>query len=148
MTADARCEELARTADAIAAEHPDWPGDELLVELALRVAGIRRGPLAVLGLLAWRPLSPPGRRLPARSPATGPARQTRHFAGIARAVTVFGAARTEWLSVHVRRDAPDSPDGRLTSLAVEFAVQLLDGSLATQDAGEWIRRHVCASSGG
>ena len=58
-------------------------------------------------------------------------------------VALLGAARTEWLSVHVRRDAPDSPDGRLTGLAIEFAGQLLDGTVATSDAGGWIRQHVC-----
>jgi len=146
MTATA-CEELARTADAIAAEHPTWPGHELLVELAARVAGIRRGPLAALGLFAGgRSRLRGGGFRPELSDRT--ASQTRHFAGIARAVTVFGAARTEWLSVHVRRDAPNSPDGQLTRLAIELAGQLLDGSLATQDAGDWIRRHVCAASGG
>jgi hypothetical protein len=62
---------------------------------------------------------------------------------VARAVTVLGADRTRWLSVHVRRDAPDSPDGRLSTLAIEFASQLLDGSLATRDAGDWIRENVC-----
>ena len=69
--------------------------------------------------------------------------QTRHFAGVARSVTILGAAGTEWLSVHVRRDAADSPDGKLTTRATEFATLLLDGSLATRDAGEWIRTHVC-----
>ena len=69
--------------------------------------------------------------------------QPRHFAGTARAVTVLGADRTAWLSEHVRRDAPDSPDGRLTALAIEFAVRLQDGSLATHAAGEWIRANVC-----
>ncbi len=134
---------MARTADAIAAAHPDWPAHEFVVELADRVAGIRRGPLAVLGLLAGgrSRLRGGGFRAELRDRT---ASQTRHFAGIARAVTVVGAARTEWLSVHVRRDAPDSPDGRLTSLAIEFASQLLDGSLATGEAGEWIRVNVCA----
>jgi hypothetical protein len=141
------CEDLARTADAVAAEQPDPSGRELLVELAHRVAGIHRGPLAALGLFAGgRSRLLGGGFRPELNDRT--ASQTRHFAGIARAVTVFGPARTGWLSVHVRRDAPDSPDGLLTSLAIEFAAQLLDGSLAARDAGEWIREHVCASSGG
>ena len=76
-----------------------------------------------------------------------PPSQTRHFAGIARAVTVFGPHRTLWLSEHVRRDTADSPDGRLSALAVEFASSLLDGSLAIGDAGEWIRANVCATGG-
>jgi hypothetical protein len=141
MTVDA-CPELARAADTVAAEHPDWPGHELLVELGLRVAGIRRGRLSAIGLLiGGRPrLRGGGFRPELRDRTAG---QTRHFAGVARAVTVLGAERTRWLSVHVRRDAPDSPDGRLSTLAIEFASQLLDGSLATQDAGDWIRENVC-----
>jgi hypothetical protein len=133
---------MATVADAIAAEHPDWPGHELLVELGLRVAGISRGPASVLGLLAGgrTRLRGPGFRADLSDRTAG---QTRHFAGTARAVTLFGPARTEWLSVHVRRDAPRSPDGRLTALAVEFASQLLDGSLETRDAGDWIRANVC-----
>jgi hypothetical protein len=137
------CAEMARTADDIATEHPDWSGRELLVELGVRVAGIRRGRSSVLGLLVGgRPRLRGGGFHPDLRDHT--AGQTRHFAGVARAVTVLGAARTEWLSVHVRRDAPDSPDGRLTSLAIEFAGQLLDGSLEARHAGGWIRRNVCA----
>ena len=141
MTVDA-CAELARTADAIAAEHPDATGHDLLVELGLRVAGIRRGRLAVLGLLTGgrSRVRGGGFRHELRDHTAG---QARHFAGVARAVTVLGGDRTEWLSVHVRRDAAGSPDGRLSALAVEFANRLLDGSLATRDAGEWIRRNVC-----
>ena len=137
------CEELARAADAVAAERPDGPAREFLAELAHRVAGIRRGPLAVLGLLSGgrSKLTGGGFRPELRDHS---ASQTRHFVGVARAVTVVGASRTAWLSVHVRRDAPDSPDGRLSELAVRFASQLLDGSLATSDAGEWIRANVCA----
>ena len=106
MTASA-CEELARVADAhrrrasgLARPTSSWSSSRV------RVAGIRRGPLAVLGLFA-------GGRSRLRGGGFRPdlrdrtASQTRHFAGIARAVTVVGAARTEWLSVHVRRDAPD-----------------------------------------
>jgi hypothetical protein len=136
------CAQLARTADDIAAEHPEWAGHELLVELGLRVAGIRRGPLAGVGLvLGGRARIRGGGFQPELRDRT--AAQSRHFAGIARAVTVLGPGRTRWLSVHVRRDAPDSPDGRLTELAVGFASGLLDGTLATSDAGGWIREHVC-----
>ncbi len=141
MTADA-CAELARVADAIAAEHPSWSGHEFIVELAARVSGVRRGPLAAVGLLfgGRARIKGGGFRSELRDHSAG---QTRHFTGIARAVTVLGAGRTEWISVHVRRDARDSPDGRLTSLAIEFASQLLDGTLATQSAGGWIRANVC-----
>ena len=137
------CARLAEVTDVIATEHPEWSGHELVVELAHRVAGISRGPSAVLGLLTGgrSQLTGGGFRPELRDRS---ASQTRHFVGVARAVTVLGAGRTEWLSVHVRRDAPDTPDGRLSELAIRFATQLLDGSLATRDAGEWIRSNVCA----
>jgi len=138
------CAQMARTADVIASEHPDWPARELLVELGVRVAGIRRGPLAAVGLaLGGRPRLRGGGFRPELRDRT--ASQARHFVGVVRAVTALGAARTEWLSIHVRRDAPASPDGLLTSLAIEFASQLLDGSLAPRDAGGWIRANVCGS---
>jgi hypothetical protein len=136
------CEAMARTVEAIAEEHREWSGRELLVELGVRVAGIARGPLSALGLLL-------GGRTRVRGGGFQPGLhdrttgQSRHFAGVARAVTLLGASRTEWLSVHLRRDPPDSPDGRLTTLAVEFAGRVLDGSLPTRDAGDWIRRNVC-----
>ncbi len=139
MTVNA-CAELARVADAIAAEHPS-PHD-FLAELGLRVAGIGRGRVPVFGLLVGgrSRITGGGFRAELRDHS---ATQARHFAGIARAVTVLGSGRTEWLSVHVRRDAGDSPDGRLTRRAIEFADQLLEGTLAPTDAGAWIRQHVC-----
>ena len=141
MTANA-CAQMAQTSDDIAAEHPEWSAQEFLVELAFRVAGIRRGPLAGFGLAVGgrSRLRGGGFRPELRDHTAG---QTRHFVGTARAVTVFGPSRTAWLSEHVRRDAPGSPDGRLTALAIGFASILRDGSLATRDAGQWIRANVC-----
>jgi hypothetical protein len=135
------CAAMADVADAIAAGQPS--GRELLVELGARVAGIGRGRTALPTLLAGgrTRLRGGGFREELRDHS---ARQTRHFAGIARAVTVLGAERTRWISVHVRRDAPDSPDGRLTELAIAFAGGVLDGSIPPGRAGDWIRSHVCA----
>jgi hypothetical protein len=142
MSAANACEEMAQAADAITGEHPGWSGPELLDELAWRVAGIRRGRLGTVGLLLGgrSRLKGGGFRPELRDHSAG---QSRHFVGSARAVAVLGARRTAWLSEHVRRDAPDSPDGRLTALAIEFATGLLDGSLAPAQSGEWIRAHVC-----
>ena len=141
MTVDA-CEQMAASADDIAAQHPHWGGAELLVELGYRVAGISRGRGAVIGLFHGGRSRLKGRgfrpELQDRSVS-----QTRHFAGVARAVTVFGAGPTRWLSIHVRRDAADSSDGRLTELAIEFACALQQGLLTPDEAGDWIRRRVC-----
>jgi hypothetical protein len=140
MTDPSACEALARVAAQISLEHAD--PREFLVELGQRVAGIGRGRLPVVGLVLGgrNRLRGGGFRPELRDRSGG---QARHFAGTARAVIVFGGSRTEWLSVHLRRDPPDSPDGRLTTLAVEFANRLLDGSLPTDRTGDWIRSHVC-----
>jgi hypothetical protein len=133
---------MAQVADTIAAEHPEWSGDEFLVELGSRVANIGRGRWAVVGLLLGgrSRIRGGGFRTQLRDHSAG---QSRHFAGIARAVTLLGANRTRWISVHLRRDAPGSPDGRLTDLAIEFATGMLDGSLPIGRGGDWIRIHVC-----
>jgi hypothetical protein len=140
MTDPSACEELAQVCDEVAAEH-SHPQD-FLVELGYRVAGIGRSRLPVVGLVLGgrNRIRGGGFRAELRDRTAG---QARHFAGTARAVTVFGAERTEWLSVRLRRDPPDSPDGRLTTLAVEFAGRLLDGSLPASEAGDWIRSNVC-----
>jgi hypothetical protein len=139
------CAALARTADDLAVAHTD-PHD-FLVQLGHRAAGIPRGRTALLHLvLGGRNRLPGGGFRPELRDHT--AGQARHFAGTARAVTALGAERTRWLSVHVRRDAPGTPDGLLTELGVEFAQALLDGSLAPADAGAWIRRHVCGGGTG
>jgi hypothetical protein len=141
VTEDA-CAEMAQTAQDISAQHPGWSGHDFLVEFAWRIAGISRGRMAAVGLLVGgrSRLRGGGFRPELRDRTAG---QTRHFAGVARAVTVLGPGCTRWLSVHVRRDAAGTPDGRLTDLAVEFASGLLDGSLAKDRAGDWIREHLC-----
>jgi hypothetical protein len=143
VTLDPRnaCLTLGRIADEIAAERPS--GHDLLVELGYRVAGIPRGWHAWLALAAGGRTKVRGLGFRAEL-SDGSRGQARHFAGTARAVTLLGDRATVWLSVNVRRDALDSPDGRLTLLAVEFASGLLDGSLSTRQSGDWIRGHLCA----
>ena len=75
------------------------------------------------------------RTAPPRRPGTSPASPARSRSSAPPAPS---GSRS-----HLRRDAPDSPDGLLTSLASSSPTMLLDGSLATPDAGEWIRTHVC-----
>jgi hypothetical protein len=133
---------MAQVAETLAAEHPEWSGDEFLVELGSRVANIGRGRWAVIGLLLGgrSRIRGGGFRAELRDHSAG---QGRHFAGIARAVTLLGANRTRWISVHLRRDSPGSADGRLTDVAIEFATGILDGSLPIGRAGDWIRIRVC-----
>ncbi len=73
--------------------------------------------------------------------------QVRHFAGVAAATSVFGARLTHFLMRHVARDAAGSPDDLLTARATEWAALLLSGHLATADAAEWVRTHVCQGPG-
>ncbi|MXG88664.1 hypothetical protein [Nocardioides flavescens] len=133
------CEALATVLDELS----HLPPRQLLAALGSRVAGVpAHGPLVLPALVAGgRDRLRGGGFLPELRDHT--AGQARHFAGIARSVTVLGAGATRWASVHVRRDAADTPDGRLTDLAVLFASRLLDGTLAPDDAGDWVRRHVC-----
>ena len=73
----------------------------------------------------------------------GTAGQARHFCGIAASCARFGPRLTWWVSVHLRRDAPDTPDGRLTDLAIAFVESLLGGELGVGAAPEWLRRELC-----
>jgi hypothetical protein len=134
------CVALGRIADEISAGDPS--GHELLVELGYRVAGIPRG------WQAWVVLATGGRsRIRGHGfraeLSDGTGGQARHFAGVARAVTLLGDRATLWISARLRRDAEESPDGELTRLAVAFATALLDGGLPARDSGDWIRDHLC-----
>ena len=105
-------------------------------------AGIRPGPFGLLDLFLAGRNTLPGRGF-RHELDDGTDGQVRHFCGIAACCTILGRTPTRWISVHVRRDAPDSPDGRLTDLAVELARLLDDGELAVADAPGWIGRTLC-----
>ena len=70
--------------------------------------------------------------------------QVRHFCGIAASCRRFGPRITRWVSIHLRHDPPDAPDGRLTDLAIAFVGLLLGGELEVADAPTWLRRTLCA----
>ncbi|GGF17484.1 hypothetical protein [Subtercola lobariae] len=71
--------------------------------------------------------------------------QARHFGGIVASVAHLGPRATRSLSVHVRRDAPHSADGRLTDEAIEFATLVLAGELLPANASAWLARRLCGS---
>ncbi len=106
-------------------------------------AGIRPGLYGVvdLALAGANPLPGNGFRPELDDGTPG---QVRHFCGLAAACQRFGAGPTRWVSIHVRRDAPDTPDGVLTDLAIEFVRSLQRGELAVRDAPAWLRRALCA----
>jgi len=140
VTSHDACHALVALADAIARESP--APRRFLVLLGKRAAGIRSGPLALLDLrnAGSDPIPGKGFRQEFDDATRG---QVRHFVGTARAVTVFRARPTRWLSIHVRHDAPDSADGRLGEAAIRFATLLLDGHLAVDDASGWLRANLC-----
>lgn len=71
--------------------------------------------------------------------------QARHFAGIVAVSARIGARLTRWASVTIGRDAPDTADGRLTDLALEFSRLIRSGELAQGDAAAWVRSNLCSA---
>ena len=150
-----------RTGDDVRGEAAD--GCAALVELAAREArrgasprrfvrrlgeagaGVRPGlaGLVDLALAGSNPLPGHGFR-PELDDGTGG--QVRHFCGIATCCDRFGPRLTWWVSVHLRRDPPDTPDGRLTDRAIELVGLLRRGELAVADVPDWLRRTLCASA--
>ncbi|MGH2923415.1 MAG: hypothetical protein ACRDKH_05230, partial [Solirubrobacterales bacterium] len=84
----------------------------------------------------------PGRGFLARFD-DGSAGQARHYAGIAVARRFGDAANVRRISIDLRRDPADSPDGRLTDEAIGFANGILGGEIAVSEAPEWMLEHLC-----
>jgi hypothetical protein len=134
------CRRLATLAENIAVR--DRSAEAFLVDLGEQGAGIRPGRLALIDLArdgsniivgrGFRPEFDDGTR-----------GQVRHFVGVARATMFGGPVLTRWISENVRRDAADSPDGKLADEGTDFAQALLSGRLAPSEAGAWIRDHLC-----
>jgi len=134
------CERLAALTELIGARTREPVA--LLRRLGFEAAGI--GPPSA----ALRQLSRDGRDMitgggfaPHLDDSTGG--QARHFAAVAVAVTYAGAEATRVLSTRLRDDPPSSPDGRLTTEAIEFADGLLAGTIAARRAGSWIEDRIC-----
>ena len=116
---------------------------ELVRRLAQEGAGVRPGLPGLLDLATAGRDGLPGRGFRAELD-DGTDGQVRHFCGIAASCDRFGGRPTRWVSIHVRRDPPDEPDGRLTDLAIEFVALLYRGELDVADAPDWLRRTLCA----
>lgn len=137
------CRELVAVVERLGAETAD--PKQFLLRLGTEAAGIRRGPLGFVDLARGGTNRLKGRGVRAHLDDDTKG-QIRHFAGIATSVPRVGAHLTRWLSIVVGRDAPSSPDGRLTDLAVAFARQLLAGSLPLTDAAGWVRTNICTNN--
>jgi hypothetical protein len=120
-------------------------GRRFLQQLANRVAGVRPGAAGLIDLAGGGTDVLRGRGFAARYD-DGTTGQARHFAGIAYSTALFGARLTRLLSVRVRGDGPDSPDGHLTEAAISFSTGLMAGRIRPQDAPQWVRTTLCAHS--
>ncbi len=139
------CERLADGVRRIAEDASS--GRTLVREVGHEFAGIRPGPLGVLDLARGGTNKLRGKGFAAAydDRTIG---QVRHFAGVAAATSVFGPRLTHWLMRHVGRDAAGTADDLLTARATEWASLLIEGRLATADAAEWVRIHVCQDPDG
>ena len=134
------CRRLAGVASRLAEEDP--PPDAFLRALGRRAAGIRPPPRAFADLARGGRDLIPGKGFLARFD-DGSAGQVRHFAGIAAAVSFGGARNTRRISIGVRRDPPDSADGRLTDEGIAFASAVLAGEVEVDEAPQWLLEHLC-----
>jgi|GEM_PF-832804 len=135
------CAELVRLARREAV--PGMEPRAYLRRLGHAGAGIRPGLLGLYDLARAGDNRLPGGGF--RPPLDDGTRgQARHLLGIAACVERFGARPTWWVSVHIRRDRPTSPDGRLTDIGIAFASRLLGGELAIADAPAWLEASLCA----
>jgi hypothetical protein len=134
------CREVAGVAAGLAEQ--DLSPTEYLRAFGRQIAGIRPPPRAYGDLARGGSNNVPGKGFLARFD-DGTIGQARHFAGIAAAASFGGASSTRWVSIFVRRDPEDSPDGRLTDEGIAFASALTTGELETDEAPQWLLDHLC-----
>ena len=137
------CDRLASIAERVAGEVPPHSPRSFLIVLGEQAAGVRTGPLW------WADAARGGRnhvrgggfRAEYDDLTTG---QVRHFAGTAAVAARVGTRLTRILGTRVLRDAPDTPDGRLSETALELVTALRSGRLEPADVAPWIRARLCA----
>jgi hypothetical protein len=134
------CRQVAGIAAKLAESDP--PSLVFLREFGQRVAGIRPPPRAYGDLVRGGRNRIPGKGFLARFD-DGTIGQARHFAGIAAATTFGGGISTRWISIFVRDDPEDSPDGRLTDEGILFATEILTGGLELAETPRWLLDHLC-----
>jgi hypothetical protein len=138
------CERLAGLATALGEREPD--PRVFLRALGQEAAGIRPPPRALADLARG------GRDLIAgggfrAAYADGTAGQVRHFAGVATASTYGGIAATRIASAFLRGDPVETPDGRLSERAFDFAALVSSGEVPVEQAGAWILANLCRPTG-
>lgn len=142
------CAELCSLLERLAAPpagHERTPRGYLR-EVGREAASIRLGPL-----WAWDALHGGRDRIPgagfARTFDDCTRGQVRHFGGIVAVTARLGPRLTRWASIQIGRDRPDTPDGRLSDAAIEFARLVTARRLAPDDAAGWVRARLCALPG-
>lgn len=142
MTSINACQELAAVCGRIVAAEPDIAASDFLRALGSTVAGIDPGIEGIVDLARGGSNEIWGKGF-AGEFDDGTNGQARHFAGVAAAVVIFGTRLTDMIaSTFV--DDPDTPDGRLSAMAVEFADLVLSGELPLAATPAWIEENICA----
>jgi hypothetical protein len=134
------CERLAGLAGQLA--EADDSVDQFLLDLGQQAAGISKGRRALADLARGGRNRIRGRGFKRRFD-DGSVEQVRHFAGYVRASMFGGTTVTRWIGERLRRDPPDSPDGRLGDEGIEFAQDLIAGRLELSEASGWLRSRLC-----
>lgn len=136
------CAALAESIDRLAQR--GYSSRRFLKELG-RAGGVRRGPLWLLDAASGGRNLLRGRGFhPTVDDATDG--QARHFAGTVAVAARIGGPLARWLTVTVLRDTPDTADGRLSEVAIEFARLIRSAELEQSDAAGWVRRRLCHAS--
>ncbi|MEV1131227.1 hypothetical protein [Agromyces sp. NPDC049794] len=133
------CTALVESIDRLAAR--GYPSRRFLKELG-RAAGVRRGPLWLVDAASGGRNRIRGRGFRPRLDDDTDG-QARHFAGTVAVAARLGGRITRWLIVHVLRDPPDTPDGRLSDEAIELVRLVRSGELQQSDAAGWVRDRLC-----
>ena len=138
------CERLAGLAGQLA--EADDSVNQFLLDLGQQAAGISKGRRALADLARGGRNRIPGKGFKRRFD-DGSIGQVRHFVGYVRASMFGGTTVTRWIGERLRRDPPDSPDGRLGDEGIEFAQELIARRLALSDASGWLRNRLCRAPG-
>ena len=138
------CRALAKVAEQIVAADLDITPGDFLRALGRLVAGIEPGVEGLLNLARGGSNEISGRGFKPEFD-DGSAGQARHFAGTAVSVALLGTRATE-LIAHTIVDPADTPDGRLSSAAIEFANLIVNEEMPVAGASAWIIDELCAAS--
>ena len=143
MTLINACHELAAVCGRIVSAESEISAHDFLRVLGSTVAGIDPGLEGIVDLARGGSNEIWGTGFAAEFD-DGTNGQARHFAGVAAAVVIFGGRLTDMITNRFLDD-PDTADGRLSAMAVEFAGLVLNGDLPLASTPDWIVDNICAA---